>query len=170
MLKIETENKKLIWKLPEKESDQLFTHLSLWLIELTGGVAKGAAERTEDIPELVPTGEKDKTTPRYKREQEPVETGKKYSGPLYIKCDHCGSEKGWVSKEPTKKHYCPDCGKVTVLKEENMHPLQQQCECGWSSKAMTNLAVDMADIKCPRCEYLIAVKWNGNKECYETIL
>ena len=44
MLKIETENKKLIWKLPEKESDQLFTHLSLQLIELTGGVAKGAAE------------------------------------------------------------------------------------------------------------------------------
>lgn len=58
MLKIETENKKLIWKLPEKESDQLFTHLSLQLIELTGGVAKGAAERTEDIPDLVHTGEK----------------------------------------------------------------------------------------------------------------
>lgn len=68
MLKIETENKKLIWKLPEKESDQLFTHLSLQLIELTVGVAKGAAERTEDMPDLVPTGEKDKTTPRYKRE------------------------------------------------------------------------------------------------------
>lgn len=78
MLKIETENKKLIWKLPEKESDQLFTHLSLQLIELTGGVAKGAAERTEDMSDLVPTGEKDKTTPRYKREQEPVETGKKF--------------------------------------------------------------------------------------------
>lgn len=34
MLKIETENKKLIWKLPEKESDQLFTHLSLQLIAM----------------------------------------------------------------------------------------------------------------------------------------
>ncbi|MEI3523273.1 MAG: hypothetical protein V8Q36_03620 [Anaerotignum sp.] len=60
MLKIETENKKLIWKLPEKESDQLFTHLSLQLIELTGGVAKCAAERTEDVPDLVPTGKKTK--------------------------------------------------------------------------------------------------------------
>lgn len=59
MLKIETENKKLIWKLPEKESDQLFTHLSLQLIELTGGVAKCAAERTENIPDLVPTREKE---------------------------------------------------------------------------------------------------------------
>lgn len=102
MLKIETENKKLIWKLPEKESDQLFTHLSLQLIELTGGVAKGAAERTEDMSDLVPTGEKDKTTPRYKREQEPVETGKKYSGPLYIKCDHCGSEKAGYPKNLRK--------------------------------------------------------------------
>ncbi|MEI3522805.1 MAG: hypothetical protein V8Q36_01095 [Anaerotignum sp.] len=62
MLKIETENKKLIWKLPEKESDQLFTHLSLQLIELTGGVAKCAAERTEDVPDLVVQGKRQNDT------------------------------------------------------------------------------------------------------------
>ena len=102
MLKIETENKKLIWKLPEKESDQLFTHLSLQLIELTGGVAKCAAERTEDVPDLVPTGEKDKTTPRYKREQEPVETGKKYSGPLLSSATTADQKKAGYPKNLRK--------------------------------------------------------------------
>lgn len=153
MLRIETEKRKFVLKTNEQESENLFHELLCKLFSL---------EQKENSPDL-----DEKDTEDTKQRETVWDTAQKYSGALYIKCEHCGAEKGWFAVSPTNKHKCRECGETTILKQEHMHPMYLSCECGWHADDMTNLAVQMADIPCPVCGAPIAIEWNDKKRHYQ---
>ena len=91
-----------------------------------------------------------------------------HSGFLYIKCEHCGSERAYCQKAPSEYSICKRCGSRTYFTE----PLKQilvSCECGQRSRYLTNMTDDMFDIQCIDCGSPVAVKYNQKTKCYETI-
>lgn len=92
----------------------------------------------------------------------------KYKGFLYIKCGHCGKEKGFSAKNEIDGYYCDECKKQTKF----ISPLKRMylnCECGQSSYYYTNMTEDMFDVDCIQCGQLVAVKYNDKKGLYESI-
>lgn len=47
-----------------------------------------------------------------------------HKGFLYIRCEHCGKEKGFNAKRPTSGHYC-ECGHLNRL--ENLAEVNAVC-------------------------------------------
>ena len=89
-----------------------------------------------------------------------------YKGFLYIKCDKCGKEKGFYSKEKIKSYKC-ECGKETEL--ENLKPLYTKCKCGNEFKHMTNMNTAEFTYKCFNCGSPVDVKMNSRRTAYTTI-
>lgn len=89
-----------------------------------------------------------------------------YKGFLYIKCDHCGKEKGFYTKDKLQYHKC-ECGGKTELHE--LKELHINCECGRRFKYLTNKQEKQFDVICLECGQPVAVEWNQKKEAYETI-
>ena len=58
-------------------------------------------------------------------------------------------------------------GKETELKE--MRRAYTSCECDQESFYLTNSTMPVLKIPCVRCGADVAVSWNSEKECYETI-
>lgn len=92
----------------------------------------------------------------------------KYKGFMYIKCPVCGKEKGLCMKKETDHYHCDSCGKRTEF-EKPLVPLWVNCECGKRYKYLTNVTESLFDINCLDCGSPVAVKWNGDKQIYETI-
>lgn len=92
----------------------------------------------------------------------------KYKGFMYIKCPVCGKEKGLCMKKETDHYHCDSCGKRSEF-EKPLVPLWVNCECGRRFKYFTNMTESLFDINCLDCGAPVAVKWNEDKQIYETI-
>lgn len=92
----------------------------------------------------------------------------KYKGFLYIRCPECGAVKGLHMKKESDHYHCHNCGARSVFKQP-LVALFVNCECGGSFRYLTNLTDELFDINCLDCGNLVAVKWNANKQVYETI-
>ena len=92
----------------------------------------------------------------------------KYKGFLYIKCPVCGKERGLCMKKESDHYHCDGCGKQSEF-EKPLVPLWINCECGRRFKYLTNMTESMFDINCLDCGAPVAVKWNEDKQIYETI-
>lgn len=89
-----------------------------------------------------------------------------YKGFLYIKCAHCGKEKGFYTKDRLRYHKC-ECEEKTELND--LKTLYVNCECGGRFKYLTNKQEEQFDITCIKCGQPVAVEWNQKKGIYETI-
>ncbi|WAJ24033.1 hypothetical protein [Lacrimispora xylanolytica] len=92
----------------------------------------------------------------------------KYKGFMYIKCPVCGKEKGLCMKKEADHYHCDSCGKRSEF-EKPLVPLFVNCECGRRFKYLTNMMESLFDINCLDCGAPVAVKWNEDKQIYETI-
>jgi len=92
----------------------------------------------------------------------------KYKGFMYIKCPVCGKEKGTCLKKESDHYHCDNCSKRSEF-EKPLVPLWINCECGKRFKYLTNMTESMFDINCLNCGAPVAVKWNEDKQIYETI-
>lgn len=86
------------------------------------------------------------------------------TGALYIRCEKCGKEVGFYTKEP-KNHFKCHCGNVTYL--NNLRKLVVYCECGASLKYLTNIKDKLFDIPCRQCEAPNTAEWNEHKKKYQ---
>ena len=92
----------------------------------------------------------------------------KYKGFVYIKCPACGKERGTCFKKESDHYHCDGCGSRSEF-ERPLVPLWVNCECGKRFKYFTNMTDPMFDINCLDCGTPVAVKWNEDKQIYETI-
>lgn len=102
--------------------------------------------------------------PQQEQRHEPAETG--YKGFLYIKCEACGTTKGFCVKSPIKENRC-SCGHVTELR--NLKPLYVNCKCGDSFKYRTNLTDRVASIDCINCGSPVDLEYHEKNDVYVTI-
>lgn len=102
--------------------------------------------------------------PQQEQRPEPTETG--YKGFLYIKCEACGTKKGFCVKSPIKENRC-SCGHVTELR--NLKPLYVNCKCGNSFKYRTNLTDRVASIDCINCGSPVDLEYHEKNDVYVTI-
>lgn len=118
-------------------------------------------QEQEKPPKLPPI-----QTPKPRQEQrpEPAEAG--YKGFLYIKCEACGSTKGFCTKTPIRWHRC-SCGHSTELR--SLKPLYVNCECGEDFKYLTNLTDNMTSIDCIKCGSPVSLEYHDKKGVYATI-
>lgn len=107
-----------------------------------------------------------KKEPEKKETPQDVEHHDGYKGFLYIKCDKCGREKGFCSKEKIKSYKC-DCGNEMEL--VNLKPLYTKCKCGNEFKYMTNMNTAEFTYKCFTCGSPVDVKMNSRRTAYITI-
>lgn len=108
--------------------------------------------QAQSVPEVKPTAEQPE----------------QYTGFLYIKCAHCGEEKGFCAKSPMRHFYCDQCGEFTEFAEK-LKPLYVNCECGRHFSYRTNKTDTLFDMKCIECGNLVPVEYNREKGVYETI-
>lgn len=110
-----------------------------------------------------PTLSKDPKPPQEQR-HEPTEAA--YKGFLYIKCEKCGSVKGFFTRTPIKKNRCR-CGHETELR--GLKPLYVNCKCGANFKYQTNLTDNVASIDCINCGSPVDLEYHDKKGVYSTI-
>lgn len=102
--------------------------------------------------------------PPQEQSPEPAEAG--YKGFLYIKCEQCGSTKGFCIKTPIRLHRC-SCGHTTALRD--LKTMYVNCKCGASFKYRTNIADRTTSMNCLRCEAPVDLEYHAKKGVYETI-
>lgn len=145
------------------QEDQVKDLLRIALDYAAGG--NGSIYRPVDDPQ--PANPAPKITipkPPYNPQKIPAETG--YKGFLYLKCEACGSIKGFCVKSPITEHRCA-CGHVTAL--QNLKPLFVNCKCGERFKYHTNITEPIATINCIKCGAPVDVQYHDKKGTYETI-
>lgn len=89
-----------------------------------------------------------------------------YKGFLYLKCEECGTIKGFCAKTPIKEYRC-ECGHVTELKD--LKPLFLNCKCGDSFKYRTNLTDGTITMNCIHCGSPVDLEYHEKKSVYTTI-
>ena len=90
-----------------------------------------------------------------------------YFGTLYIRCEHCGREKGIYFKDPQRTFKCFHCKKVTVL--EDLKKVSGKCECGNKISYFTNIKDKLFDIECRNCGSPVTFEWNKKKDCFTNV-
>ncbi len=154
----------------EGEAEEMFKNITLKMLgidnkkklEKVGGKIPSNLSVAKE-PEVVPV-----QTAAEDTDISTLGRGDRHSGFLYIKCEHCGSERAYCQKTQSEYSICTKCGSRTYFTE----PLRQilvNCECGQKSRYLTNMTCDMFDIQCINCGYPVAVKYNQNSKRYETI-
>ena len=136
-LVLSTENKRLSVKLPGDKCDRLFNTLAASILN-TEPVPQTIRQTCIPHKPLLPTAV---------QTIEPPHLG--YTGFLYIRCQHCGKERGFCTKLPLTESRCRDCGEKTKL--ENLHRVQFTCKCGSNFSYRTNITDDMFEIACINC-------------------
>lgn len=89
-----------------------------------------------------------------------------YTGFLYVKCEECGSAKGFCAKKPLQEYRC-ECGHKTPLSD--LKPMHVHCECGEIFKYRTNLTDSTATMECIRCGSPVDLELHDKKGVYQTI-
>lgn len=168
-IQISTNTKNLTIKMNEKEASIVFTELAefmLWKRNVCIN-EKEVANITKEFAErhLKKCTNNDKYIDSNSVEKENEK--ERYKGFMYIKCEHCGKEKGFMSRNPISRYYC-ECGECTEFTEE-LRRMYVNCECGQQSFYYTNKTEEMFDVECLECGNLVPIKYNDKKKIYETI-
>ena len=90
-----------------------------------------------------------------------------YKGFLLIRCDDCGSVKGFCAKQPIDRFRCDDCGGTTKLRD--LRCAFQECTCGRTFKYKTNEKSDVITNNCIECGKPVDMMLNANRTAYTTI-
>ena len=90
-----------------------------------------------------------------------------YKGFLLIRCEDCGSLRGFCAKQPIDRYRCDDCGGITML--QDLRPAYQECECGRSFKYKTNEKSDVITNNCIECGSPVDMMLNAKRTVYTTI-
>lgn len=151
---IATQNRRFTLKSDESESEELFNHLVLSILN--------PEQSTEN---LEPIQKEPKAAVPEATAETPAR--KTYRGFLYIRCDHCGERKAFCTKEPMGWYHCAKCGERTEL--EAMVEIYVECECGKRAHYVTNMIDPEFDIDCIDCGNPVAVHYNEKKKIYETM-
>ena len=97
-----------------------------------------------------------------KEQAEPEE----YKGFLMIKCDKCGTVKGFCAKTPISEYKC-DCGGKTKL--HGLKMVHLHCKCGSHFKYKTNITDERFEYNCLTCGSPVDLELNGRRNTYVTI-
>ena len=152
-ISISTGDKRLSVKLPDDDCNRLFNTLVNDTLhsEPVAQEISQAVQRGNVHEEIVPCNLQLKQAALDKPKSNPAETCRTgYTGFLYIRCQHCGKERGFCAKLPVSESQCRDCGEKTPLK--NLHKVHFTCECGRHFGYFTNITDDMFEIACKDCE------------------
>lgn len=102
-------------------------------------------------------------TEQVKKEQvEPEE----YKGFLMIKCEKCGTVKGFCAKTPISEYKC-ECGGKTKLHDLKMVHLH--CKCGSYFKYKTNITDERFEYNCLACGSPVDLELNSRRNTYVTV-
>ena len=153
MFLIKTETREL--KIDNGNGERYFDAILKMMLDerkptINGGIASGTA----NPPVTEQTVEK-----------EGREEGVK--GFVHLTCSRCGRTKTTFWKNRQKAYRCCDCGKETEL--GYMRKAYAECECGHTAYYLTNSQAEVLSIPCVACGAPMNVKWNPEKECYETM-
>ena len=159
-IRIDTPMARLTADLPE---DQVKDLLRIAL-EYATGVSGSACQPADAIQPAEPAPKINFPEPPTKPQESPATTGNK--GFLYIKCEACGTTKGFCAKTPITEHRCA-CGHLTAL--DNLKPLYVNCKCGAGFKYHTNITDNYASIDCIKCGAPVDMEYHDKKGIYETI-
>lgn len=88
-------------------------------------------------------------------------------GFLLIRCEDCGSIKGFCAKKPIDRYRCEDCGGITKLTD--LRPAFQDCKCGRHSKYKTNEKAEVITNTCISCGSPVDMMLNSKRTAYTTI-
>lgn len=91
----------------------------------------------------------------------------KYKGFLLIRCEDCGSLKGFCAKTPIDIFRCDDCGGTTKL--EDLRAAYMDCECGRHFKYRTNEKAEVLTYNCLDCGSPVDMMLNSKRTAYTTI-
>lgn len=133
-------------------------------LEYATGVSGSVCRPVEDAQPANPAPKITFPEPPYNPQESHAEPG--YKGFLYIKCEACGTTKGFCVKSPITENRCA-CGQVTALR--NLKPLYVNCKCGESFKYRTNITDNYASIDCIKCGAPVDLEYHDKKGVYETI-
>lgn len=159
-IRIDTPMARLTAELPE---DQVKDLLRIAL-EYVTGVSGSVCRPVEDEQPANPAPKINFPKPPPKPQESPAEPG--YKGFLYIKCEACGTTKGFCTKTAIKEHRCP-CGHLTAL--DNLKPLYVNCKCGANFKYHTNLTDNVTSINCVKCGAPVDLEYHEKQDTYVTI-
>ena len=97
--------------------------------------------------------------PKPKPEPEPKKP-EGYKGFLIIRCQHCGTIKGFCGKVPITEYSCRECGEKTPL--DRMIPAYINCEkCGGRFKYRTNIDThEPIPFSCLSCQAPVDLQLN----------
>ena len=126
-------------------------------------VAPTAPAQEQETPQPPHNPTQAHKTPQEQR-TEPAEEG--YKGFLYIKCEACGTTKGFCAKQPITESRC-ECGHRTPLSK--LKTMYVKCECGENFKYRTNLTDSVASINCIHCGSPVDLELHEKNGVYETI-
>lgn len=161
-----------------ENAEYLFVKIANML--LCGGIGKDKTGKIVEKLETkngmpVPEAEKpdtfsvtDRTGMPEAEETDLVQDGLRYKGFIYWKCPQCGKERAVCLKKESRGFHCADCGCDTLFTKP-LRMMYLNCECGRSSRYVTNMEEDAFDVECVYCGTPVAVKWNGHGKRYETI-
>lgn len=91
-----------------------------------------------------------------------------YSGFLFLRCPHCGHDRGFFTRERLKVSRCKNCGESSDLKK--LVRMEVLCKCGKNISYRTNIAdVDTLSINCFACGSPIDLEWNRKRNQFETM-
>lgn len=158
MLTIITETRRFVLKENEEQSERKFNEIIRRLLE--------PQERKTDIGKPQETENANRQQDMEKSHEQ--RAGCEYKGFLYIRCPDCGNEKGFCSKNGIHGIHCDECGCNKEFTEP-LIPMYVNCECGGNFRYMTNKKEEMFDMTCIECGAPVPMKYNGKKNCYETI-
>lgn len=91
-------------------------------------------------------------------------TIKSWKGFVYIRCEACHHEAAICLRSPTTEYRCRDCGHLMILPKA--YRAYTQCECGKTSRYLTNITDYAFDIPCVVCGAPQAVTYDPGKDCY----
>lgn len=155
MLTITTETRRFVLKENEEQSERKFNEIIRRLLEPQEGKADiGKPQETENA--------------NRQHEVKEQTAGYEYKGFLYIRCPECETEKGQCSKKGMNSIHCDNCGCNEEFTEP-LIPMYVNCECGGRFRYMTNKKEEMFDMTCIECGAPVPMRYNGKKNCYETI-
>lgn len=129
--------------------------------------AEDSPEQEEPTEDGIAEAEQPMQTVASKAGGTNVGTQKAYSGFLSLRCAHCGDEATYCSRYPLTYHKCRACGEKTEL--QDMSLATASCECGASSRYMTNQSQWGFDIPCVICGSPVAVEHRSGEHVYSTV-
>lgn len=100
------------------------------------------------------------------RASQDEEPGEEYRGFLLIKCEKCGTVKGFCAKNPITRYRC-DCGHETPL--HDLRPAHLKCKCGQWYKYRTNISEQTFTYNCLNCGGPVDMELNKRETAYVTI-